>query len=280
MSSAKVAALFDTWSGSVETVTPETAATWLRENANPKNRPVRASDARVQAYAREMKLGRWMVSPLSALGFDTHGMLLNGHHRLHAVQLANVSCRFVVFRNVPTEVNKVVDTEKPRTNVQIGRMFDEDVSLDAALKVVALIRLGHQGDYIGPSDLESYRREFASISDEDREHLRSIRVAGRPLRAGVVAGFLLLLADPRYASSAASMLLDLANVAARTSLGSQATRNLVKWIETVTGTHARLALEGAAAVVAAHRQFANRETKEFIKPMVENLRPFARQAVE
>lgn len=275
MNAIKAIGLVSTWMKFVIKVTPEMAAAWLAKG-NPKNRKI--NDARVNAYARDMKKGKWCASPLSAIGFDRSGMLLNGHHRLHAVVKSGVTIDLVVFDNVPNEVLRFTDTELPRTNAQIGKMFDEDVSLDAALKVVVFCRTNGHLDYLSASDLEELREEFSDVAANYGEEILSIKVGGRKLRAGAVAGFLMILKGPVEKgidpAVAAEFLRDFSATSRREHIGSKASLNLVRWLENMSGVHARLAYEGAAIVAGALRQFASKQDKDYVKVTSDALVPY------
>lgn len=84
----------------LETVTPAKAKAWLE--LNKVNRPV--SRGTVEAYANDMKNGRWDVDTDSAISFNKSGLLVNGQHRLNAIILADVPVTMWIRRGVGDHV--------------------------------------------------------------------------------------------------------------------------------------------------------------------------------
>src|SRR4051812_40935726 len=99
-----------TISACVTTITPALAQEWLK--LNTKNRVLRPH--RVSTFARDMKMGRWMLNG-EAITFSDLGRLLNGQHRLHACVEANRSFETVVMRGVPDKSFPTIDTGGKRT---------------------------------------------------------------------------------------------------------------------------------------------------------------------
>lgn len=81
-------------------VTPADAALMLK-HANPSNRTL--ARKRVKDYADAMRTGNWQDNG-ECIQFDDDGMLLNGHHRLNAVILANTSVPMCILRGVSATV--------------------------------------------------------------------------------------------------------------------------------------------------------------------------------
>jgi hypothetical protein len=73
-------------------VTPELAARWLEQNTH--NRHIYKSV--VDSYARDMKMGMWVVNN-QGIGFDDDGMLLDGQHRLLAVIQSGTPTKILVI---------------------------------------------------------------------------------------------------------------------------------------------------------------------------------------
>lgn len=101
-------------------VTPELAFHWLEGNTH--NRPL--SQAKVEDFARQMKAGRWALSP-QGISFDTTGLLMDGQHRLWAVIEANVTIRMHVSFNVPPDCRWVLDTGGRRSNQDVLNLTGE-----------------------------------------------------------------------------------------------------------------------------------------------------------
>lgn len=99
----------------VETITAEKAALYLAGNSH--NRHVNA--ARVKTYAQQMSEGRWELTGAS-VQFSTDGRLLDGQHRLMAVQRVcettpAFSIPMLVVRGVSVQAFQVIDTGKVRS---------------------------------------------------------------------------------------------------------------------------------------------------------------------
>jgi hypothetical protein len=88
----------------IETITPEKAATWLAHN--PANRNL--AEARFGAFAAAMLRGEWRLNGES-IKFDLDGDLLDGQHRLAAVVKSGVTIQSVVVRGVPRDDQKTID---------------------------------------------------------------------------------------------------------------------------------------------------------------------------
>jgi hypothetical protein len=91
-------------------ITPEVAAEWL--DANIDNRHMRA-DA-VQAYARDIQEGRWMLTGES-IKFDSGGRLIDGQHRLGAIVAAATTVECLVVGGLDPAVQRVIDVNIRRS---------------------------------------------------------------------------------------------------------------------------------------------------------------------
>lgn len=121
----------------VEFITPKLAATYLERNKN--NRNIR--DRVVEAYAREMKAGNWVVQH-QGIAFNENGDLVDGQHRLHAIVKAGVPVQMTVTRGLPVECVGGIDQGAKRKFEDVLKMQYADEA-DEALKntrMVAAIR--------------------------------------------------------------------------------------------------------------------------------------------
>lgn len=97
-------------------ITPKIAKEWLersRQDEEFRNRKI--DDQRVNAYANEMKAGRWQSETGECIKFAPDGVLIDGQHRLEAIIKANVSLVLTVAKNVDKEKATVLDTGKSRS---------------------------------------------------------------------------------------------------------------------------------------------------------------------
>lgn len=91
-------------------VTPEMAFEWL--GGNTHNRPI--TQARVDAFARDMKAGKWDLNGEPII-FDHNGVLQDGQHRLFACTEAGIPFTTMVTRGVDPSTFKTIDTGRART---------------------------------------------------------------------------------------------------------------------------------------------------------------------
>lgn len=86
-------------------VTPDLARRWLAQNTDSNRRP---SVRTIEAYAGEMKAGRWELTH-QGLAFNQTGELIDGQHRLHAVIMSNMTIDMMVTTGLPLEYNSPID---------------------------------------------------------------------------------------------------------------------------------------------------------------------------
>jgi hypothetical protein len=89
----------------LESITPELAAEWLEKNL--RNRNLR--DSAVAQYARDMVNGQWLLTG-EAIKFAEDGTLLDGQHRLAAIEKSGLTVDMFVVRGLENESQKVMDT--------------------------------------------------------------------------------------------------------------------------------------------------------------------------
>jgi hypothetical protein len=93
-------------------ITPEIAKSWWKNRRHVKNR--RLKQKNVAQYMKDMASGRWIPNN-DAIAFDTHGFLLNGHHRLKACQDAGVPFLSFVIWNLSDESFVTMDVNAKRS---------------------------------------------------------------------------------------------------------------------------------------------------------------------
>jgi len=86
-------------------VTPEIAKTYLL--ASKGNRPLKKE--KIKLYAKLMLEGKWRFAN-DAICFDIDGRLINGHNRLNAVIMANISVPMTIGRGFERDTIYVMDT--------------------------------------------------------------------------------------------------------------------------------------------------------------------------
>jgi hypothetical protein len=98
---------------SVEWVTPEMAAEWLR---HPNDRPEVKSDTR--AFERKLRNGE-MVLTHQGIALDVNGCLQDGAHRCRAAVNTGIGFLSYVTRNCPVENFNKIDVGAKRTNAHM-----------------------------------------------------------------------------------------------------------------------------------------------------------------
>lgn len=93
----------------LEWINPDVATYYLQQNNC--NRAIRQNS--VDQYLSEMLQDDWHLG-CDAIGFDLHGTLINGQHRLHAVALSGKEVPFLVARGLPPESRNSLDIGKKR----------------------------------------------------------------------------------------------------------------------------------------------------------------------
>lgn len=103
-------------------ITPELAAQWLAESKF--NRPIKPRV--MTAYASTIIRDEWQ--PWPPLERDVNGILINGHHRCHAIIIAQKTVNLYVVTGLEREVQKVMDTGTKRGLSALLRMYRKNMS--------------------------------------------------------------------------------------------------------------------------------------------------------
>lgn len=113
-------------------ITPDLAKKWLLQNTD-SNRNI--SDRTVEAYATEMKAGRWVLTH-QGIAFNLTGELVDGQHRLHAIVLADVAVDMIVSTGLPLEYNSPIDQGYNRSFAHVLGRSSRWVSIVRAMLVL------------------------------------------------------------------------------------------------------------------------------------------------
>lgn len=157
---------------SIEIVTPEIAAEWLKKN---QNRDLRVGY--VKQLARDYRAGRFPFTG-SPLVLSKHGKLLDGQHRLAALIAAGMDMKFTVVRGVEDEAQAYMDSGRTRTVADHLKMGGDAnasylssvlMSLSCWLLNGVMNRGGHLGGY-RPSKAEilTLRRMLPGVVDANQ----------------------------------------------------------------------------------------------------------------
>lgn len=158
----------------IEEITPGKAKRYL--TCNKINRTVR--ELTVSAYARDMKMGNWLVTH-QGIAFDDKGNLIDGQHRLLAIIESGSIVKMAVTRGLPqthfngTEIftMDVVDRGKTRTTgdqLTVLHGIRNGGKISAGCMVIGWIASGHNRAMSTPQALailSVYRTQLEQIID-------------------------------------------------------------------------------------------------------------------
>jgi hypothetical protein len=102
---------------------------------NTRNR--RASATVIERYATEMRRDEWMPTA-SGIGFDDHGVLLDGQQRLMAITSSKKTVQMLLVTHLPPRSQEKVDRQRRRTLFDIFSMFEE-VSCRQAVQIATFL---------------------------------------------------------------------------------------------------------------------------------------------
>lgn len=149
----------------VETVTPETAAEWLKTNVNNRN----VKTGVVEKYAAQMKAGLWTLTH-QGIGFGADGRLYDGQHRLLAVIKSGVSIQTNVTRGLPPKALDATDNGTVRRSYDTLAITDGvRFSTNVRASIVAAYNLAKDGSLLwtrSRSDVHELRRAVAEHGDD------------------------------------------------------------------------------------------------------------------
>lgn len=148
----------------------------------------------ISSYADEMKRGTWDVSVAQTISFDTNGALVDGWHRLHAVESSNVSLPFLVARNVDPSAFTNYDAGKARS-MAFRRGIDQDrQSVVAALVRVALFPYGTSRHTVEQCEItDNFAKVELDYLFENATKTKRPHITNASIRAGMV---LCMMAHP------------------------------------------------------------------------------------
>jgi hypothetical protein len=116
-----------TVSSAFEEFTVKTAEALLAQNDS--NRSIR--EAKVEQYARDMRNGNWNLCT-GPIVVDVDGKLIDGQHRLTAQIRAGIKIKWLVLRNVDSDVQRTIDTGAMRSAADVLHFAGEQYSQQLA----------------------------------------------------------------------------------------------------------------------------------------------------
>ena len=182
------------------TITPEMAVQLL--NLNTKNAR-NLNRQRVIDLANVIRAGGWRLTH-QAVAISPRCVLLDGQHRLSAIEMARVPVPMTVAWNVPEESVSCIDIGKARTNRQVC----SDLNPRAIDALAFLLEL-HGVRYVQPHHLRIVHNDIVGVAINDL-----LAICGRCARARSSAGvkcaaMLRYLSNPEYVGQQWHALLSL-----------------------------------------------------------------------
>jgi len=148
------------------TVTPRMAREWLE--TQKRNRKLRRR--KVERLVGLLKAGRWYPG-VGSIVFDDDGVLIDGQHRLSAIESAETAALVLVVTGVHPDAKYWIDTGATRTGEDALVMAGTDTSPGPTATALSLLlryrRAGHINTLWQPEneDLRDALREFPEIED-------------------------------------------------------------------------------------------------------------------
>jgi hypothetical protein len=121
----------------ISTITPEMATVYLAHNDS--NRPL--SERSAKKLANAILRGEWKMNG-DCIRISSDGVLLDGQHRLRAIQIANQPVQTMVVEGLSSDVFATIDQGVKRTPAHILALegFKESSNLAAAARQIILYR--------------------------------------------------------------------------------------------------------------------------------------------
>ena len=97
-----------------ETITPERAGQMLSDTTEKGFNNRNKTGSFAKRYAQDMKSGNWHADTGETIKIDVEGRVIDGQHRLEAIQLSEKPQRIWVCRGIETEMFQFIDQGKTR----------------------------------------------------------------------------------------------------------------------------------------------------------------------
>jgi hypothetical protein len=160
----------------VVTITPEMAARWLEKNtANNRN----VNGPTVDVYARDMRAGRWQLTP-QGVAFNRTGELVDGQHRLHAIIKAGVAVEMVVATGFLVEYDSPLDQGRVRS---FGAILHRDNRWVSLVRGLLFLEAGGVGKNVRKASLGEITEAF----ERHREAVEMLWPEYRKLPGGMLS---------------------------------------------------------------------------------------------
>lgn len=170
------------------TVTPELAQRWL-DTKNTRNRNI--SSRKVEAYADDMRSGRWHATHQNAIAFYKDGNLADGQHRLSAIVKSGASVEFIVWFGLDDKAAYGIDAHKMRaTQDQIKIAGGCDWITKDVVACARVMMVKDKGvKLVTPQQIADFCEKHREAITFAHSNLPKCVSVSAPIRAAVAAAF-------------------------------------------------------------------------------------------
>lgn len=251
-----------------EFITAERATHYLE--FNEKNRKLRKET--VEVYARDLAQRNWLVSG-DTVKFDSTGRLIDGQHRLKAIESSRVAAWTLVVRGVEPDVQRVLDTQARRSAADALRFagIERNAHLVSGIARSALLYVDFMDNKpskplfnvtsASHTEIEQWTVAHPEVSEAAVMANALHKVAGHGKVSWGLSWMKLMLVDP---NDARDFFQSLANFQTR---GKGDPRHTLLSMTPGTKTRGRYAMaEQLVAITTAWNAYRRQEELQFIKP--------------
>lgn len=158
----------------IERITPEKAREYFNTSIGEGRNARPVSKTYIQSYADTMRKGRWMLNGVPII-FDNEGHLIDGCHRMLAVEKAGITVAFEVRRGVTPEAFTTYDCGRHRTLGQLLAMQGTKHYNLVASIVVANERLIKSGRLYENNNAPTSNGEFSRVRQSNYDKYDNYR---------------------------------------------------------------------------------------------------------
>lgn len=155
------------------TITPDTAALWLKSNTHNRN----MRDRKVEAIVADLIEGNFKFNG-DTIRFSKTGVLLDGQHRLAACAEADIPFQAIVVSGLDDDTQETMDSGTSRTLHDTLKLRGEDFSTELGSVAVRAWQWS-QGNRRFAGHLKPTRVQVVRFIDENPDLRRSAEMASR-----------------------------------------------------------------------------------------------------
>lgn len=172
-------------------ITPAMAAVWQAKNADCQRK---LRQTIVDRYARDMLNGAWTLTH-QGIAFDNKGRLIDGQHRLAAIQKAGVPVKMVVVRDAPATAYDHVDIGFGRTTADVLKAQGEGWITNEHIAIARFMEAGSnlkattvaRSPFEAREMVETHKNAISFVQQNCERHVRGVTIA--PVLAAVAVAY-------------------------------------------------------------------------------------------